>query len=91
MEISLPVVTSRDFPMRLSRVFRYPGHCVHYDLGWWRFPIHWVYYPLGVCQREVDLHLLIQRPCYPNLQEAESDVLLSYFSPCCFERGVEWF
>ena len=31
-----------------------------------------VYYPLGVCQREVDLHLLIQRPRYPCLQEAES-------------------
>ena len=31
-----------------------------------------VYYPLGVCQREVDLHLLIHRPRYPYLREAES-------------------
>ena len=31
-----------------------------------------VYYPLGVCQREVDLHLLIHRPWYPCLREAES-------------------
>ena len=37
------VVTARDFPMRLSGVFRCPGHFVHYDLGWWRFPVHWVY------------------------------------------------
>ena len=31
-----------------------------------------VYYPLGVCQREVDLHLLIHRPWYPCLREAKS-------------------
>ena len=31
-----------------------------------------VYYPLGVCQREVDLHLLIHRLWYPCLREAES-------------------
>ena len=43
MEISLPMVTARDFPMRLSRVFQCPSHFVHYDLGWWRFPVHRVY------------------------------------------------
>ena len=31
-----------------------------------------VYYSLGVCQREVDLHLLIHRPWDPCLREAES-------------------
>ena len=70
------IVTHGDylrFPMRLSRVSRCPGHCVHYDLGLVEVarPLG-VYYPLGVCQREVDLHLLIQRPRYPCLRGAES-------------------
>ena len=50
-----------------------------------------VYYPLGVCQREVDLHLLIYRPWYPCLREAKFRCTFPYVSLCCIERGVEWF
>ena len=51
---------------------------------------HWVYYPSGIYQCEVDLHLLIGLDILA-CKKLNPDVLLSYFSPCCFERGIEWF
>ena len=91
MEISLPMVTARDFPMRLSRVFRCPGHCVHYDLGWWRFPVHWVYTTHQVSVN-VKLTCIYWFTGLDILacEKLNPDVFLPYISPCCFERGVEW-
>ena len=60
-----PNAAESGIPMTRSLCALWPGLVeVSHPLG--------VYYPLGVCQREVDLHLLIWRPWYPCLQEAES-------------------
>lgn len=60
-----PNAIESGIPMSRSLCALWPGLVeVSHPLG--------VYYPLGVCQREVDLHLLIHRPWYPCLREAES-------------------
>ena len=46
-----------------------------------------VYYPLGACQRKVDMHLLIQRPWYPCLQEAESWSIVVVLLPLLLWTG----
>ena len=46
-----------------------------------------VYYPLGVCQREVDLHLLIHRPWDPCLREAESWCISAIHLPLLLWTG----
>ena len=91
MEISLPMVPGRDFPMRLSRVFRCPGHCVHYDLGWWRFPVHLVYttHQLSANVKLTCIYWFMGLDIL-SCEKLNPDVLLPYISPCCFERGVEW-
>ena len=87
----LPMVTARDFPMRLSQVLRCPGHCVHHDLGWWRFPVHWLYTTHQVSVN-VKLTCIYWFTGLDILacEKLNPDVLLPYISPCCFERGVEW-
>ena len=60
-----PNAVESGIPMSRSLCALWPGLVeVSHPLG--------VYYPLGVCQREVGLHLLIHRPWYPCLREAES-------------------
>ena len=51
------------------------------------FPSTGCIYPLGVCQREVDLHLLIHRPWYPCLREAESWCTSSIHLPLLLWTG----
>ena len=60
-----PNAIESGIPMSRSLCALWPGLVeVSHPLG--------VYYPLGVCQREVDLHLLIHRPWYSCLREAKS-------------------
>ena len=53
-----------------------------------------VYYPFCVYQREVDLHLLIlsvfSSVSFVACKKLNPAVWL-YFSPSCFQQGVEWF
>ena len=40
------IITHSDFsrfPNAIESGIPSPGRCVHYYLGWWRFPVHWVY------------------------------------------------
>ena len=69
-------------PMSRSFCALWPGLVeVSHPLG--------VYYPLGVCQREADLHLLIHRPWYPYLRESWILMYFCHTSPRVALNG-EW-
>ena len=75
-----PNAIESGIPMSRSLCALWPGLVeVSHPLG--------VYYPLGACQREVDLHLLIHRPWYPCLREAESSCTIAVLLPLLLWTG----
>ena len=91
----LPLVTLRGFPIRSSLGIPI-SQSLCALLSWVVVVFHplGVYYPFCVYQREVDLHLLIMRVSSSFSFVACKKLNLAlwpYFSPSCFEQGVEWF